>query len=669
MKKKILAATFAVACLAGCAFGLAACSGGNGGGSGGNGGGEKTLSSLAIFDNSDVDKGLSYDLGKFYYNTDVRLNSQFKLYAKFSDGTKEEINKNDSELTVSCYYADSEHTSLPQHFDLGGYSVTYSYNDYRASVSFDIVPSATASPCQLTLNGSMNFKYLEQPDLSVKKGDDTVSEYDVWYVTEADYNQIRNASAAEFGDLLNEKREYYSKWELKPGTYYLFAIGGGCSNSTFQRVIVNKADVVPSVTTGFNGYYNYMWGAVGKIKLSELQINRPEDLTLTASTDGDKEVRGKFEWVDGEEEVDSTNSGETKSIKFVPEEGDYAQCFNERIFYNVPLNIQKFYVYAPYLADVAGWSHWDGEDHEIKLGLEHSLDYFKAHVTVTHGDSEVEVGDDLVLGSKSEIGEYRYNFELKDKVNYYWINYQDPDDKSDVANKYFVYSIIPRSSYINIYSGYGEDYKIDENLQVKIQIKPGNQSDGCNASPYKAGTLQAVILETYQLDEHNIYNTTVDADLEIVNENGYDWIVITINQFPDWVYGKIIVKITAEGDDHYADIDKLFTSLEIYRYEPENITCPITSGTLIEKTVGTTVSELYETYPELVTKLGKWELYMYVGVVEDNYMVDKSDSSWQKLEDTQELPAGELKCKLKYESDFVDDVYDIPEVALTLKGI
>lgn len=673
MKKKILAAMFATVCLAGCAFGLAACNSG----SGGNGGGEKTLESLVISDNNDVDKDHYYDLGKFYYNAGVGLDTQFKLYAKYSDGTKQEVSKNDSELTVSYSYGADAIDSLPSVYDLGRYSVTYACNGYEgavysATVSFEIVPSATASPYQINLTSSMSFKYLEEPTLSVTKGGDTVSEdnYEVYFITEADYNQTKTASAEDFADRLNEKGQYYYKDGLTPGSYYLYARVGGWCNSTFQKVTVQKAEVVPSVTTGFGSYYMYGEVVGKKIKLSEVRIDRPDELVLTASTDSNKEiVGGEFKWVNGDEQVDCTNSGQTRNIKFVPD-GDYAECFNERIFYSVPLTIDNGYMYVPFL-DSAEWNYWDGEDHEIKLGLSSSytLDYFNERITVMHALSEVEVGDDLVLGTKQDIGKYRYTFELKDKVNYCWWDSTDIDNKSDIAIKYFDYEIIPRTSYTYLYNREG-DYTIDENLQVKIQIKPGAQSNDCNISPYEAETLQIEILETYVMDEHNTYTTTVDADLEIVNEDGYDWIVITVKEFEDW-YGSLQLKVTATGAEHYNDIDVIVKDLYIYKYEPENVTCPISSGQTVEAPTGTTVSELYanEEYAGLETKLGKWELYMYVGAFESDYLLDISDSSWTKLEDTDQLPAGELRCKLTYVSDFVDDVYEIDEVALTLKGV
>lgn len=657
MKKKILTLIAALTCVSAGAMGLVACGGGDGGG---NVGDSKTVTGLIIVDGAGVEYD-RYDLGTVSFGQSPDF-GELQLYLKYSDGTKVLVDS-DSNVTETYYYDGNGIPSLPDSHNVGDYCINYTYSvgnglTYSVTLDFKVATSAVASPYKLNVS-AISWKYPEEPTVTLKYGSTEIekSRYSVYVITKEKYDVIKNA--ADFNDKVMKESELYMSQSIKPGSYYMFAHQSDY-NSDFVSVTIGKGDVTPTTTEGFGSYYSYILEKdIGKIKLSKVAINN-NDVAWKDSKGND--VLGGMQWLDPDEEVDSSNSGERRKIKWVPFEHE-ADFYNEYIMPDpIAVTIEKAYVSVPSL-DGYQYDMWDGEEHEIKLLYSDNLDDFNALIKVTHKGEKITVADNRLLGKVSEIGEYTYNFELVDKVNYYWYSGSgDMDDDSDTADKSGTYEIRALDSYIRL-AEYGVDYNIDENLQVRIQIKPGLENDGCNASPYKAGTLEAEFLTEYTYDPENVDGSTetsrITATAKVENKEGYDWVVITVTDFKElFSSGLTLIKLTAEGDDYYADIDRV-AQIHIEKYNG-TITCPITAGETIEKPVGTKVAELYETYPELETKLGKWVMYIKY----------TPNSDWSEVTDMElSLPTGEYSFKAVYVSDFVEYADEIEAVEFTVKGV
>lgn len=81
------------------------------------------------------------------------------------------------------------------------------------------------------------------------------------------------------------------------------------------------------------------------------------------------------------------------------------------------------------------------------------------------------------------------------------------------------------------------------------------------------------------------------------------------------------------------------------------VACPIKEDQIIKVPVGTLVSALYETYPDLTVQDDKWQLYMY-------YLGAPfaDENGYIQLGDTQTMPEGEFDCKLVYRQQVVNFV-------------
>ena len=561
MKKKLLITLLASACAVGCAAGLAACgSGDNGGGDGG-----KHLTGFVVSVNSN--EHTSYDMGKFVYGGTTPDFDSLKLYAKYSDNSSAEIQKTDDSLTTSYTYNGAEISQLPASYNVGEYYVNYSYSEdgvnQSASVSFEVVASSTASPFTVELSKT-EWAYLE--DLStatVKEGTTTLDgeNYTLKYISETKYNEIKNDD--DFAEkLVTETDTNYFSGDITPGSYYVFAMAGQSKkyNSQFVKVTVAKADVTPSKTSGFAVTYNYDGNKIGDIKLSDVSLN---SLDVTFKDSNENNVSGSLVWDTPEITLNSSNSGVAKLAKFVPE---HSELYNEYALpETVSVTINKCAVYVPslYGGGTESATTWDGNSHEIAVDFAQSGYDIAKYANITHNGQPVTINED-VLGTATEIGDYVYTFTLKDKTNYYWSN------ASDVADKVLTYKIVGKESSVSI--GNVSSATLDANSKFKLLITTDDQYSGeepyVYVTPY-SGTLNVEVVtdNTAQVNGSTFYQE-IEGSAEIIEESGKKYLVITVDNFKEKVQDNqaTLLRFTATGADHYADIDTVNGSLNLNAY-------------------------------------------------------------------------------------------------------
>lgn len=658
MKKKLTLIILALACAMTCAFALVAC------GSGGGGEDGKTLTGLVIVD-IDGKEYTEYDMGNIVYGGTPGLNA-YRLVAKYSDNSYSELAKDAEGVTVSYAHDYDTISSLPATYSVGQYTLTYSYKNYIVSATFKIVTSADASPYVLDLDAT-SWQYKAQPEVTVTEGGAAVTDYTLYYITTEKYNQIRYA--ADFAEKLKQNSESYNALTAKPGTYYLFAYVNKTYanefNSNFKSVTITKGNVAPSTEVGaLTASYTYgstQPGKTGKITLADVDIiNNIYGLPYALVDANGNDVYGSWEWAVPTMQLDSNNDGTVVSIKFVADESD---CYNEFVLTNaVTINISKGRVDIPELDSV--WTTYDGDEHDVILT--HVTDWNRPYIKVTRNSQPVTIGESdpsgkAYLGKFTDEGEYLYVIELLDKVNFFW-SVEDWSDTTDTADRQVTYTIEGRASFVVI-SG---EHTIDENLQVRIKLEQGTDSydPNTNISPYVAGSLQASVLPEYEYSNGTKAETKVDATVTIENDGKNDYIVITVSAFKDEVmrnYGRLLLKITATGADHYKNIDWFAENLDIKKYTGQ-ITCPIEEGQVIEEPKTATILEFFKLYPTLRTKLGEWKVYM----------IDSNGGRWA-LGDEATLgsaPQDEITCVLVFESHFVhSDIADrVKEVTFKFRA-
>ena len=691
MKKKLIVLILGLILALACALCLAACNPDSG-----NGGGNAYVTGVVMIDGEGAEH-TEYDFGDVVYGRRPDFGS-LKLYAKYSDGTKRELSGEDGDkITVTYSYNNETLPDAPTSYSVGFYGIRYEFESYSAYVSYRIVTSATATPYSISLN-KLQWKYGEEPEITVRDPALNVidkSKYSIHYIAVDEYDKIKNSE--DFTDALitHGYPAYYSGSDefinIFPGEYYFFAYfeGMGKANSNLQKVTIKKAPLIPVYADDFDGFYfaNNWWmsGETGTVPISQIVLGVNTHGTLSWKTEQGENYDSHawtIEWRDPDEQITSDINGKRRMIKCTFSDERY-----EDYLFPEPITVQfdKATLYVP---STAWGTTYDGADHDIVLDYNgHLYDYdielLNKVVTIKDRNGNVvTIGENGVIATVREVGRYTFTFELKDKNNYDWrwtdYNTEGNPTVFDAENKRCEYVIRPRDSWIGIFAEIGYDLSIDENRQIVIRVNPGEDINENNVSPYVLGTLRAEILSEYSEPSWGYAERTeIEATVEVVHNDsdGLDYIIITVTDFKDVAYylsGRLILKISATGDNHYEDINQVFPSIFIERYEDyQSITCPL-DGLLdndtLEKPAGTTVAELYTTYEEygLVTTLGKWVLQMYVG--SDDYETDRNAESWLTLGDAATLPVGTMHFRLVFQSNFVQHVDAIAPYVFTMIG-
>ena len=689
MKNKLAITVLALLCIIACAFGLTACDDG-----GVNRDDGKTTTGLVAVDEAGTEY-TEYDFGDIMYGQTPNFGS-FKLYVKYADGTKRELSGEDGDdIKIEYSYNHETLPDAPARYDVGLYGIRYEFENNSVYVSYRIVTSATATPYSINLD-KLQWKYGEEPTITVRHlSQDVVdsSKYTAYYIEKDEYDKIKDAD--NFTEQLQQKADVvYANTgdgmvfvDIDPGEYYFFAIFDGYvrANSTLQKVTINKGTLKPIFADDFSGFYfaNNWWpsGEVGKIKISQIVVNINYS-ELSWETESGKPYTSSFDvrWRNPDEEIDSTIDGKTRFIKFVFGDDRY-----EDYLYSEPLriNFEKYRLDVPSVGD-SQMDHtitYDGQTHDILLLFNGSVvdswnKLYQKVLTIKDGNGNVvALGDDGKLATVTDEGNYTFTLELKDKVNYEWVwrDYSQDDYPMvyDTADKTFEFTVRPILSWVNPFPDRNYyNLSIDEHRQLVLKVVTGTVDDYTNgSSPYKAGTLQAELMSVYLESEGSspVY-PTIDATVTVESRaDGYDYIIITVTDFKEVANnasGNLILHITAEGDNHYADIDRVFGYVSISRYsyaDISSVTCPLKgqlTGDTMEQPAGITVAELYKKYPELTNDLGKWSLEYDYGNTGD----------WTPLGDSAALPQTTLKCRLVFKSNFVNNVNQIAVYEFTLIG-
>lgn len=119
-----------------CTFCLAAC---------GDNDDKKVISLFMADDNGAEFHSVLHYMGDIVYGSKPDLDS-FKLYAEHLDGSNTEIDKTDSRVSVRYSYNLMDIAALPDFYDVGTYTVIYSYEHCEVGVMFKVVTSATETP-------------------------------------------------------------------------------------------------------------------------------------------------------------------------------------------------------------------------------------------------------------------------------------------------------------------------------------------------------------------------------------------------------------------------------------------------------------------------------------------------------------------------------------------
>ena len=246
----------------------------------------------------------------------------------------------------------------------------------------------------------------------------------------------------------------------KPGKYYTFINLGTPDNYYYTNpslVTITKKDVIITGITDTSFYARYTFPTDGeepveKITLSTLTDNPTNYINIGSSVlFGDLNVNdGHFEFENPNEEIDCSNNGETRKIKFVLNEEDpnveykISDYYTSNKEYDIKLVIEKGKVETPHTKNYPLDNiirNYSGKEYNILTDDSAMIDLgFDSKMFTTEGD---------VKGTNA--GEYQLKFALKNNTNYEWYSaaYPEYSPQADTDNK-LVFNWKIDKSYSNI---------------------------------------------------------------------------------------------------------------------------------------------------------------------------------------------------------------------------
>jgi len=479
MKKKFLTFLFAICLIIPCAFIMSAC-------------GKVTLNSLEFEygDETGSEIVVEYDYGET-----LEVFNNIKLFAKYSDGSKKEIQA--TEATKKFYHIPygetdkSEVTTIPQtNADCGEWILEITYEEKTATAKAIVNPIECSGllTTKLYIDGQIvdsNYIDYQEPycwtdtthEIKVFDGDEDKSDLIIssYIITEEKYNEIvgeenntANLSNHDFVFSIVGPDDYArSVVGLDVGKYYIFSDlwpDGNYTNSlskfapltiTAKEVEWNSEDYIISAT------YNYgETGIFGKIKASDMQLSYyPKDFLNNWSPiifEGEKvEFQifgelGHFEFYTLDTLLDSTANGTKIPVKFVFDTPNFR--FSSSLQADVEINRGR--ISAPFYSSsnmASGFEYqnefngttWVPKEHTVEIdndvNNEGNSQYYRLRQAQSYGKTN------------SLAGTYAREYELIDPINYYWsYDYNEITEDTFEDNENMEYVTIEGNPIIRI---------------------------------------------------------------------------------------------------------------------------------------------------------------------------------------------------------------------------
>lgn len=332
----------------------------------------------------------------------------------------------------------------------------------------------TKSYIKLSKDGSSNIP-VESSNITIevkdKDGNTYTNPYNsVFILDETKYSEYSSLSTNKEKQewLENKATESIGATSLgvskKPGKYYVYVrINGSTAfdyyyTNPYELNIVKKDITIEGISDAtFYVDYTFPVGgnAVEKVKLSDFVENNIH-IANSVQIPGLNMNIGHFEFVNPNEEVDFTNNGETKKIKYVLDEqnpnddfiiSDYYTSNKE---YDIKLVLHKGTVVRPHA--LGGYNNltrtYDAKNYDI---IYDSVNNSNGLIDIYGEDGLIDIEGDQ---TKINAGSYNIKFALKNSINYEWSNNYDPNTtpELDQNNKIsFDWSISKGYSNINDY--------------------------------------------------------------------------------------------------------------------------------------------------------------------------------------------------------------------------
>ncbi len=530
---------------------------------------EKQINGLFVVD-SDGNTTPNLDLGSFEYKSDVSDEGDYpdltslKFKVSYSDNTYVDVEDDDKVKLTTITNNGIVYENIPEILDAGLWTLTYSYENFNAYVTFSILQSTSYQGFEL-LGMPSGWIYSELPEIAslvtVSGRDDIIfdgTDANSWlyYVTEDEYDEIiatyQEGSESFATALKNKARFYYYGMAeggnyINAGNYYMFA--ELASNELYASQITKAVPftvaketltfTVPSKTyektldystIGFGGSI-----LTGDVPLSDIPLpGILDDISATDSA-GNKVSLTGYRWEDPDALVNSNElSGNVHKMMLKPWDEYIVDNFNlENLYVNVRISATKGSVFAGY--DFKGEAPYSFET-EV-LALDYTATYFPLFLASNPTDDDfkffkitdssgyklpiyteygtpIEEGDTNASATVIKISHYsgdKYAIKLNDAPVYG--RYAFALQLYDSENYYWRYDYNSNfgSSPVNLYFDYAKNDNFASFPSGDIYYV---DSDGCLSFDLE--------MKAAAYDESSLSSLTIEMNDKYVASNGVE---------------------------------------------------------------------------------------------------------------------------------------------------
>lgn len=341
---------------------------------------------------------------------------------------------------------------------VGYYGISVSYEGVFHDITFTVIPSSTPYYSISLSHKSWTYGNDDIPKVTLEnyqlqEGDSV----DFYYIEKSYYDAL----SLEEKELANRYANYWTditdgNTTLDAGQYYVFAYINFANESNYTGltviddntlITVNKKriDVTPEDAAGVsawgfdysNSYNTSSDGSSdGKYIIGDIAL---KNITLDGNSVTISGVEGRFEWENPEQTLNSSNSGDSYPLVFVPYDSNNYEIVYSEGELTLPVTIEKGVIDNKNTLDIyfadseseAKTIAYDGNPHSLLLdGFEifNAGGVLKNIVTFTqNGENAVvreETSEDgltaYYIDGLVEKGQYTFTVSIVDAENYCW---------------------------------------------------------------------------------------------------------------------------------------------------------------------------------------------------------------------------------------------------------